>query len=205
MNKTTYIDKKDVAVSIAVLSCILFTLFSLLFNTFYSIILWPLLPNIGVNLFTLLLAFTISAIVFTISYKLKKPIIVTKLNLITVTTVFYSSIFVIFNILTFFFKDVWNFYTILIIFALSFVLTIIKIYVQISNYLLKSLIYYLVISIPYFVITLVFAGYDKGNQIVVVFAIYTLIFIIININSYLLISAKRKRENQNKQYTKQFK
>ena len=205
MNNTTYLNKNEKAVDIAVVTCILFTFFSLIFNVFYSTILWPLLPNIGVNLLTLLLAFIISSVIFVIRYSLKKSPLISKLNLFEITTIFYTTIFIIFNVLTFFIKDVWNLYTILIILALSFALTIIKLYVNISNFLLKSLIYYLIISIPYFIIALVFAGYDKGNQIIIVFATYTIIYAIINISAYLLISAKLKRENESKKYTKQFK
>ena len=205
MKKIFYYDKKDIILSIVLISSLLFTFFSLLFNSFYSLILWPLLPNIGANLLIFLVSFVFATAIFLISNKVDRPIIIERINFIYLSTVLYSSIFIIFNISTLLFKDVWNLYTIFIILALSLILSMIKKYVKINNYLLKSLIYYLIISIPYFIITFLFAGYSKGNQIIIVFSIYTIIYVIINIIIFSIIRTKNKLDNEQKQYSKQFK
>ncbi|MBQ8545885.1 MAG: hypothetical protein IJ437_02965 [Clostridia bacterium] len=185
--------------------CVIFTIISLVFNCFYSILLWPLLPNIGVNLLTLLISFIPALIILLVRYKLKKPLINTKMKIVYSISVVYSSIFIIFNISTVFFKDVWNLYTILIILLLSIIISIIRYYVPISNYLIKTIIYFIVLAIPYFIITLAFAGLGKGNAIIIVFSVYAVAYIISSVTIFLIIRARAKAENNNKSYKKQFK
>lgn len=205
MNKTDSIEKKQIFVSISTLSCVIFTLFSLLFNIFYSIILWPLLPNIAVNLITLLISFILSSIIMIFSIMIKKPFLIKKINFVFFSCILFTSIFVIFNISTVILKDVWNLYSILIILTLSFLISIVKFYVPIKSFIVKSIIYYIMISIPYFIITLAFGNYGAGNNFIIVFAIYTLIFLLCNIIIFTIKGIKKKAENENKQYTKQFK
>ena len=205
MKEANNISKKDLFFSLGQITCILFTIFSLLFNVFYSIILWPLLPNIGVNLLTLLISFILASIILIFSQMLKKPIKITKFSFILLAPILFTAIFVVFNISTVFLKNVWNLYSILIILVLSFVISLIKFYVPIKSFLLKSIIYYILFAIPYFIITLAFGDYGKENQFLIVFAVYTVVYILSNIIVFLIKKHKQKSDNESKEYIKQFK
>ena len=205
MKKNDIKKEQKIPLSFALNICIMFTVLSLLFNIIYSLMLWPLLPNIGFNLLTLLISFVPALVFVIIKSKLKKPLINTKAKIIYYISFFYTSIFIIFNISTIFFKDVWNLYTILIIFVLSIVISIIRLYLPIKNYLIRAIIYFVVFAIPYFIITLSVEGLGKGNAIIIVFSVYALIYIASSISIYLIIKTREKSSNSKKAYTKMFK
>ena len=189
-------------------SCILFTLFSILINSFFAVLYigddGTNLPKIAINYLTLVISIIISLLILLLTVKLKKELIFKKINVIYFISCLYTSIFLVLNISTVILKNVWNIYTILMILAVSILTGIFKFFVHI-NKILKAIIYFCIYAVPYFIISISFAGFGKGNMLIVVITVYLLAFALIYIASHLVDSILKRKNNNNQKYEKLFK
>ena len=204
MNISTNKMKYEIIFSILSFASLIFLPISLFFNSFNAFFTSADLMSIGFNLVCLGISFLLSAVITIIKYKLKKPLC-KKLLPIYVISCFYSLIFIIVNVSTLLFKDIWNIYTIYILLALSIVVSLILLYLPLKNYLVRSLIYYIVIAIPYFIITLVFGNYGDDNSEIIVFFVYTIAYTVARIIAFIILKSNNNIENNKKEYSKMFK
>ncbi len=205
MKKNAQKEKTNFFLPFVSLTSIFFTIFSLFLNCFYAIFIPTDLPSIGFNLVFLGISILISLIICIINLKFKKNLYYRKLNLIYIFSFINTTVFLLVNLSTIFFKDIWNIFTILMIVALSLIVAIITIYLPIKNYLLKSIIYYVVIAIPYFIITVSFGNYGEGNKLIIVFFVYTIVYTIARIITFIMLKSIKTIENNKKEYSKMFK
>lgn len=188
---------------------IIFTFLSLIINSFFAIILIgedinPLL-NIGQNLLLLLLSLIISSIIVIILIKLKKETLYKKIKFIYFTCSLYSIIFLILNFSTMIYKNIWNIFTILILFATSLIITVINVVLPIKKTYIKAILNFIIFSIPYFIIFLCFGGFGKNNKIIITIFVYIIIYSVITVCYYLTKSFLMKLKNNNKKYYNIFK
>lgn len=205
MKKSIQKEKNYFFLSTISITSILFTAFSLIFNAFYAIIIPPDLPSIGFNFVFLGVSLLISLAICIITLKLKKNLYFKKLNFIYIFTFINTIAFLSVNLSTIFFDDIWNIFTVLIIFVLSLIITAICLFIPINNYFIKSIIYYVIIAIPYFIITLGFGKYGEGNKIIIVFFVYTIVYTVARIVSFILLELSNNIKNSKKEYSKKFK
>ena len=93
-------------------SCILFTLFSILINSFFAVLYigddGTNLPKIAINYLTLVISIIISLLILLLTVKLKKELIFKKINVIYFISCLYTSIFLVLNISTVILKNVFT-------------------------------------------------------------------------------------------------
>lgn len=200
--------KNKVIFSIIFNSCILFTLFSILTNTFFAILYigedGTNLPNIGINYLILVISVIISLLVLLLLVKLKKDLVIKRINVLYFICCLYTSIFLVLNVSTVILKNVWNIYTILMILAVSILTGIVKFFIPI-NKLLKAIIYFCIYAVPYFIISIHFGGFGKGNMLIVLITVYLLAFALIYAITQLINSLLKQQNNHNQKYEKLFK
>jgi hypothetical protein len=72
------------------------------------------------------------------------------------------------------------------ILAISVLTGIVKFFVPI-NKILKAIIYFCIYAVPYFIISIHFGGFGKGNMLIVLITIYLLAFAVIYAISQILM------------------
>ncbi len=191
---------------------LIFTILSLFINSFFEILFIGAentLPNMGVNFITYIVSMVLSAIISTIivviCYKHKKQYFPKKMMLLYYASNIYTFLFLSINLSTLALKNIWNIWTILLLFVLSFAVSIVHYFVKIKSFLLKSTIYFILFGIVYFIITLYFGNYGHGHKLLIVIAIYLLSFAFISTVLYLINKVLYNNENANKKYDKIFK
>lgn len=199
--------KNKAIFSIIFNSCILFTLFSILTNAFFAILYigedGTKLPNIGINYLIFVISLIVSLLVLLLLIKLKRDLISNKINIVYFICCLYTSVFLVLNVSTVIVKNVWNIYTILMILAISVLTGIVKFFVPI-NKILKAIIYFCIYAVPYFIISIHFGGFGKGNMLIVLITIYLLAFAVIYAISQIVGAFLNQKTNQTKDYEKLF-
>lgn len=191
---------------------LIFTLFSLLINCFFEILYIGseyTLPNMGVNFITylvsLVLSGVISTIIVVICYKHKKQYFPKQMMLLYYASNLYTFLFLSLNLSTLALKNIWNIWTILLLAVLSFAVSIVHYFVKIKSSFLKSVIYFILFGIVYFIITLYFGDFGQGHKLLIIIAIFLLSFALISTILHLINKALYNNENANKKYDKIFK
>ena len=122
--------KNKFLISVLYHSSIVFTVMCL-FSTFvFTVLFWgeegTQLPSIGFNFALLLISYIVALIISLIIFKVKKPYISEKINVIYLSCALFTYLFLTFNISTAVFKNIWSEITILSILAVSIIASVVK-------------------------------------------------------------------------------
>ena len=201
--------KNKFCVSILLNSSVIFTLLTVLINSFFAVLyidedINPLL-NIGQNLLLLLISAIISLILALLLNKFKKNIIFEKIKLIYFSCSLYLVIFILTNLVTIVYKNIWNIFTILIIFVTSILASIANTLLPIKKSYIKAIINFFLFAIPYFIICLSFGNYGQNNRIIILMSVYLLSYTIITTAYFVTKSQINKHKNEKKEYYRLFK
>ncbi len=193
--------------SLIIKSCTFFMILSFLLCVSTSIVLESTInfPNVVANLIVIGASILLSIITNIIKARQKKAFLNAKLYTLYLASIVYLFLYIFYYIFAIFNQEIRSIYSIISILGACLVFSLVEIYVPLKNHLLKSIIYFIVFAIPYFISTLLIANYGKGNNFFVVFAIYFIVYSIIYITYYLIHQCIRKQNNENKEYKQMFK
>ncbi len=201
--------KNKILIPILLDSCIIFTPLSLIVNAMFAILFigdeGTHLPSIAINLLFLIISLIASLFIILIQFKLKKPYISSKIYLLYFICSLYTITFITVNLSTILLKNIWNIYTILIIFAVSIISGMIKAIIPIKSFLFKLFLYFILYAIPYFFISIKFGNFGENNMIIVLISVYIGSFAIISLAIYIIKSILSQNTNNNKEYQNLFK
>ncbi len=188
-------------------TCLYFLVASLFLNllTFFMFLSDGLheLLVVWANLIVFLVCFIAGAIVVLIKNKSNR--LNHTIDLLSFATFLYAIEFLGINIIGSFIGKIWTIYTILLIFAFSFLISLLRHIMKFKNYFLHALIYFFVFGIFYSLVVLTIAGYGSGNAIIIVVGIYSIAYIICALIYFFIKKHKEINENNKKKYTSQFK
>lgn len=118
----------------------------------------------------------------------------------------YSILSFSINLLVFILEDgkMWTILSMLLILLYSIIASILLQYLKIGNYLVRSLIYYVVSIVSFMILTVGIAKYTEGNSTMLLFGIFTIVYIIIAIVYFYIKRSFYSYENKEKAYKRQF-
>ncbi len=199
--------KLSIFVPLIKYTCLYFLIASLFLNllTFFMFLSDGLheLLAVWANLIVFLVCFIVSAIVVCIKKKSNK--LNSTIDYFSFATFSYTIEFLGINIIGSFLGKIWTIYTILLIFAFSFLISLLRYVMKFKNYFLHAIIYFFVLGIFYSLVVLTIAGYGSGNTIIIVVGIYSIVYIICALLYFFIKKHKEENENNKKQYQSQFK
>lgn len=199
--------KLSIFVPLMKYTCLYFLISSLFLNllTFFMFLSDGLheLLLLWANLIVFWVCFIAGAIVVLIKNKSNK--LNNTIDLLSFATFLYTIEFLGINIIGSFLGKIWTIYTILLILAFSFLISLLKNIMKFKNYFLHALVYFFVLGIFYSLVVLTIAGYGSGNAIIIVVGIYSIAYIICALIYFFIKKRKEENENSKKQYTSQFK
>jgi hypothetical protein len=155
----------------------------------------------------LLIIFMVSIIVLVKSNRIKR--LENKRNLLIYSTTIYTVISITVNTIAWMLQsaksgNLWNVYTIITLVIFSVTISAVMLYSKKCGLTSKFVLYFLVTSIPYFVILVGITGFFSGATVLIPIGIYLLIYgvtvTVITVNK----SKKTEKELNEKPYEKQF-
>lgn len=188
-------------------TCLIFTVGSFILSLLTSAILTSAasIPNVKVNIITLVASVAISIIIAIICAIRKRAFLSLKINFLYLYSISYTILFIIyyaFVSISSFVKP--SIFSILTILCVSLLFAIFEVYVNIKSALIKALIYLIVFSIPYLTVVFI-SNLAEGNKIFIIIAIYLVSFILIYLIYFICTLIWHKHTNETKDYTKLFK
>lgn len=199
---------KKFLLSVLYHSSIIFTVLSILATLLFTVLFWGIegtqLPSIGVN-FALLLISYISAILLSLLlFKLKKPYITEKINVIYLSATIFTYFFLAVNLSTVQFKNIWCEGTIFAILAVSILTSVIKYLLKIP-YFAKIILNFVLFAIPYFLVSVLLGNFGEGNKMMILIFVYLLLFAIVTTIISVIKIVISKHKNETTSYSKMFK
>ena len=200
---------KNLVIKMLFLTCILFAPITLLVDILISIIVSKSsLLSLGATFIILLVCFIISA--FVITLKESSPKALTKARILYYSCSFYTFLSILLKfvvtIVNLSKKIVWNttIFSIILIFTFSILISICILYLKINSIVLKITIYFFVIGIFYYLLTVTIGGLNVGNYLILILSTYVLGFALAFAVVLFIKSHKKNKENENTPYQKQF-
>lgn len=156
-----------------------------------------------------LLIFLVCFIVWTILiYKKRKKenFINVKIPLLFTCGIVYTLSFFLLNTTQYIIEiaNFWDGYSLLLLLLFGFVSSLLIEKIKIKNYLLSSILNYIVVGIFYYIFYVVKANFKSGTSLLISIGIYTIIFTISAIVYYLVVAKKQTKENTEKEYKNLF-
>ena len=184
--------------SISIFACVLYAISTFVLNIFLS------LNSVVLEVWANLLIFCLLFIVSTIIVLTKKVSI--KSFILKTTTILYTVLSFILNI-TFAITaslSMWHWTTIVLLAVYSVAISLMLVFLKINSYLIRTLIYYVVSYICFFILTNVIGGYTAGNLTIILFGIFALSYIAGSIIFFYIKRSFLQIENEEQEYKKQF-
>ena len=202
---------KTLVKDIFLLTCYIFAPISLILNIILGITIGKSsLLSIGGIFLILLISFTVSS--FLVVIRDKGFNFTKKSKILSLSMCFFTCISFVINAFVQLFalsvelpiKNLWNIYSILLILAFSFCISVCISWLKTQNIILKILIYFFLIGIFYFLLTVTIGSLAIGNTLFIFLGIYILVYALITAAYLLIVRRKRKIELEKKPYQKQF-
>lgn len=165
--------------------------------------------KIGGMLLILIISFIISA--FIVILKDEPPKFI-QVKLLSYGTGFYTVISLILNIFVQIIAStidshpnkLWNVFSAIITLVFSIVISALIIYFKPKSIAVILTVYFFVIGIFYYLLTITFGGLGNGNRIIITLSIYIASFALISAICLLIKAKKAKKQRDSKPYQKQF-
>ena len=197
MNKNV---KNNTILRILSLACLFYLPVTITINLLCSFSPKGALLKVWANMILFFICFVIALIV---NFKSKfeiKHIILKNIGYI------YTIISFAVNLVVYIIEDgkLWKISTMLLIFSYSVVVAILLKYLKIKSYLVSTLIYYCVSLSSFMILTVGIAKYTTGNSTMLLFGIFTIVYVIVSIIYYFVKRSFLSFENEEKSYKRQF-
>ena len=200
---------KRLFLNMLMLSCAIFAPLTLLIDLFIGFFISKTgLLSIGATLALLIISFAISAFVVILKDGLVNPL--TKAKMMWYSFAFYTCISVILKILVSLIniskKSHWsiNVFSILIIAIFSVAVSALICYLKLQSFSFKAIIYFFLIGIAYYLITVTIGGLNTGNNLILILGVYIAAFVVCTILTLIIKRAKETKERESQKYKKQF-
>lgn len=202
-------ENKNLILKMLFFTCILFAPLTFVLDILIGFIVSNTsLLSLGATFVILIIDFAISAFIIILRENPPKILQGPKLfyyscGFYTLLTVLLKVIVTILNLSQ---KIVWNttVFSIILIFAFSLSISSCILYLKPKSNILKIAIYFLVIGVCYYLLTITIGALDVGNNLILILSSYVAIFAIVTIIITLIKAHKKKKELDSKPYQKQF-
>ena len=199
--------KNKFLISVLYHSSIVFTVMCL-FSTFvFTVLFWgeegTQLPSIGFNFALLLISYIVALIISLIIFKVKKPYICEKINVIYLSCALFTYLFLTFNVSTAVFKNIWSEITILSILSVSIIASVVKYLLNIP-FGIKIIINFFVFAVPYFGVSVFLGDFGAENKMMILIFVYLLVFAIVTAIIATIRALIISKKNNNTKYTTMF-
>ena len=199
--------KNKFLISVLYHSSIVFTVMCL-FSTFvFTVLFWgeegTQLPSIGFNFALLLISYIVALIISLIIFKVKKPYICEKINVIYLSCALFTYLFLTFNVSTAVFKNIWSEITILSILSVSIIASVVKYLLNIP-FGIKVIINFFVFAVPYFGVSVFLGDFGAENKMMILIFVYLLVFAIVTAIIATIRALIISKKNNNTKYTTMF-
>ena len=199
--------KNKFLISVLYHSSIVFTALCLFWTFVFTVLFWgeegTQLPSIGFNFALLLVSYIVALIISLIIYKVKKPYISEKINVIYLSCTLFTYLFLTFNVSTAVFKNIWSEITILSILAVSVIASVIKYLLNIP-FGVKVIINFFVFAVPYFGISVFLGDFGAENKMMILIFVYLLVFALVTATIATIRAVMTSKQNNNTKYTTMF-
>lgn len=181
-------------------SCLFYTPFSIIINSICSLAANGQLLNLWANCLFFGISFIVS-LFFVLKHKN-----LLKYKILEFIVTIYTLISFIINTFVFIINDgsMWDIKSIFLIFGYSVIISSLIRFVNLKNYLISSIIYYTVSLAAFLTITLAIAKYNTGNNAMIFFGSFTVVYVILAIIYFFIKRTFTKFENEEKVYKRQF-
>lgn len=166
--------------------------------------------KIGGMFLILIVSFIISA--FVVILKDEPPKFIQNIKLLPYSAGFYTVISLILNIFVQIIANtidshpnkLWNIFSVIITLAFSVIISALILYFKPKSISVLLTVYFFVIGIFYYLLTITFGGLGNGNRIIITLSIYIAAFALISAICLLIKAKKAKKQRDSKPYQKQF-
>ncbi|MBE6673688.1 MAG: hypothetical protein E7596_01120 [Ruminococcaceae bacterium] len=192
--------KEKLPLLILILSCVVYAPTSILINLVCSLTLNEKLLQAWANLIIFAISFIIGLFLYFLFHvSANNPII-------NYSATIYTIISFIINTFVFIIEDgkVWTKYSIILILCYSLIIALTIRYLKIKSYLIKSLIYYALSLASFLILTVVIAGYNTGNLVMIFIGSFTIFYVISSVTYFYVKRSFASYENEEKAYKRQF-
>lgn len=101
-------------------------------------------------------------------------------------------------------QNFWDTYCLIALMIFTIIIVLMNEYIKISNYLLSSVLYFVVFG-GYYTFNFIYkSDYSKGTSLIISITIFLVAFFAIDICYYFLTRSKSKKENKEKEYKSMF-
>ena len=189
------------------LACTIFTHIALPFDLIEGFSNGALL-KLGASAVIFLLSFVFSA--FFVIFKENIKLFSSKIVFICTISTFFTAISLVLKILVTIIntsnKFHWELsvFSILTIFAFSVAVSMCIHFLKTKSIALKAFIYFLIIGISYYLITVTIGGLNTGNNLILILGIYLGAYAVVLITILLIINAKKAKDLEKRPYKRQF-
>lgn len=200
---------KGLILNMLTFACGLFAPLTLLIDLFIGFFISKTgLLSIGATMVLLIVAFAVSAFIVILKDGLSSPL--NKLKMMWYSFSFYTYISVILKIIVSLVNlsgDAhWSIdvFSILIIAVFSALISALICYLKLKSFSINTLIYFIVIGVFYYLITVTIGGLDVGNNLILILGIYIGAFAICALCTLIVKRHKAIKQRESQKYKKQF-
>ena len=197
-------ENKNLILKMLFFTCILFAPLTFVLDILIGFIVSNTsLLSLGATFVILIIDFAISA--FIIILRENPPKILQGPKLFYYSCGFYTLLTVLLKVIvTIVNLSQTTVFSIILIFAFSLSISSCILYLKPKSNILKITIYFLVIGVCYYLLTITIGALDVGNNLILILSSYVAIFAIVTIIITLIKAHKKKKELDSKPYQKQF-
>lgn len=204
-------NKQTILLPFISLTCAIFTALLFLANIFYHLALEQSALDLIGTVILLAISSTIGFLITICLFYGKKTGFVHKIFPVFFTVILFT--FTVFVIFIFYYillsnnmtqQKLWNIPLLLFLLGFSTLESILSKLIKFGNYLVRTLIHFLSIGIFYFILTLAIFKIGNGAGLIFVIFAYILTFSVFSVAYYFIISHKKRLENEELKYKKQF-
>ena len=98
----------------------------------------------------------------------------------------------------------WTHWSIILILAYSILVALLSHYIKVNNFLITSIIYYVVSISAFMTLTVLIADYREKNYSMILFGAFTVFFVFYSIVHFFIKRKFYRFENDEKEYKRQF-
>ena len=187
-------------IDLLILSCVIYTPITIIINLLCHLMLHGAMLKIWANL----IVFGVSALIASIAFFAKKVKI--KDLIVSRTAWIYTILSFLINTFVYIIWEgyLWKIWTIILLFSYALIVSVLMKILKIKNYLIRTLIYYALSLGAFLTMTLAIADYDSGNSAMLLFAFFTVFYIVSSFLFYFVRRSFLAYENEEKEYKRQF-
>ena len=187
--------------TVLALACIIFTPFSFIINFICGV---SITASTLLQLWAGILIFSLCFIFALIMMLVKK--VNYKKSAINYCSYLYTSIYFIINIFVMAVEgtSLWNLYSLLLLVPYSVIMAILMQKLKLNSYLLRALIYYTLSVTSFLILTSAIGNYNQGYTTIILFASFTLAFVLCAFVYFFIKRSMAQAENDDKVYKPMF-